>query len=128
MRQGSLNNSFSSSFINNGFSKIEEEEEGIENTENGEEKNDIDAKGGRKRVGVIFAPDTFDLNETHKNAMKRRKRGTMKKTTKIVTQKIMKEQAKNKEVHYIDRLSRYIFPITFTISNIIYFAVCITTA
>ena len=81
---------------------------------------DVDRGGSRrKQVGILVAPDTRILEDTHRRAWKRRARGTIAK-------KIMKQQRKNHEVHYIDRLSRFVFPITFFISNVIYFSVCLT--
>ena len=65
-------------------------------------------------------PDIQQSGEAMKSKFKMSTVGRMKK---FITSKILDKQRKNQQVHVIDVVCRYVFPITFVIIDIIHFTI-----
>ena len=96
-----------------------------------DDSQSIRSSRGPSKVGFMNPTytqlDQERLLETYKAAKKRRSRGTIvQRATEKVTERMIETQRNNKETHIIDRISRYVFPLTFAVGNIIYFSYYLT--
>ena len=60
-----------------------------------------------------------DRRKSNGSSKKRFER--IKTTRRQISARLLQEQKKNLEVHVIDKISRYLYPISFAIYNVIYF-------
>lgn len=119
------------------------------NSNNGFEVEESDDKRNRK-TGQTRSVSDYSLNQntspsaadtprdgylegsfnfgSHNLTDRRKTNGSIKKrfdkiktTRRQISARLLHEQKKNLEVHVIDKISRYLYPISFLIFNVIYF-------